>query len=83
MEKPPKKLPQGVSKTELVNMYKRNSLSRRATIRGINLIIVANRLNKPHWEHYTEDKLKAIQVILPNELREFVAIYGLPEGYYE
>lgn len=72
-----KPMPSAVTKSELVTMYLKNKMSEATIKKGVNTII--------------EAKIKEIEKcgykigmhsVPPDILEEFIAIYGLPTGYY-
>lgn len=76
-KKDKKPMPRAVTKSELVVMYLKNKMSEATIKRGVNTII--------------EAKIKEVQkcgysigmhTVPPDILEEFIAIYGLPVGYY-
>ncbi|WP_136669377.1 hypothetical protein [Flavobacterium sp. H122] len=76
-KKDKKPMPKAVTKSELVVMYLKNKMSESTIKRGVNTII--------------EAKIKEVQKcgysigmhsVPPDILEEFIAIYGLPVGYY-
>ena len=78
MNKRDKKLmPNAVTKSELVSMYLKNKMSEATIKKAVNTIIEA-KIKEIEKCEYTI----GMHTVPPDILEEFVAIYGLPVGYY-
>lgn len=75
MNTPPtkKKMPHSCTKKQLVAMYCLD-LSERNILQSINEIIRENR-------GFPKCKIVFLKQIAPKELKEFIAVYGLPRNY--
>ncbi|MBP4139184.1 hypothetical protein [Flavobacterium geliluteum] len=72
-----KLLPNAVTKSELVSMYLKNKMSEATIKKAVNTIIEA-KIKELEKCEYTI----GMHTVPPDILEEFVAIYGLPVGFY-
>jgi hypothetical protein len=78
MNKQDKKLmPKAVTKSELVSMYLKNKMSEATIKKAVNTIIEAKVKENKKCEYSI-----GMHTVPPDILEEFIAIYGLPVGYY-
>lgn len=72
-----KPMPNAVTKSELVVMYLKNKMSEATIKKGVNTIIEAKIKEVPKCGYSI-----GMHSVPPDILEEFIAIYGLPVGYY-
>lgn len=75
---PKKPMPNAVSKSQLVEMYLKNKMSEATIKKAVNTIIEAKIKEVQKCEYSI-----GMHTVPPDILEEFIAIYGLPVGYYD
>lgn len=70
-------MPKAVTKSELVSMYLKNKMSEATIKKAVNTIIEAKVKENNKCEYSI-----GMHNVPPDILEEFIAIYGLPVGYY-
>lgn len=70
-------MPKAVTKSELVSMYLKNKMSEATIKKAVNTIIEAKVKENNKCEYSI-----GMHTVPPDILEEFIAIYGLPVGYY-
>ncbi len=70
-------MPKALTKSELVRMYLKNKMSEATIKKAVNTIIEAKVKENSKCEYSI-----GMHTVPPDILEEFIAIYGLPVGYY-